>query len=169
MTRRISIWPTASSGSATARSPMKRGIMIANPATSRWLVRPRPNVSARLRLVCLPYAGGGASLFRLWPEGLPAVVEVCAIQLPGRETRLREPAHRHVGPLVVELAEALARSLEPPLAIFGHSMGALIGFELARQMRRRGMNGPQLLIASGRGAPQLPLRRRQIHALPEPE
>src|SRR5262245_5574913 len=118
--RRTSTWPTGSSGCATARSTMRRGTMIANLATSRWLVRPRTNPEARVRLVCLPHAGGGASLYRLWPEGLSPAVEVCAVQLPGRETRLREPAHRRVEPLVLELAETLARALEPPFALFGH-------------------------------------------------
>jgi medium-chain acyl-[acyl-carrier-protein] hydrolase len=153
----------------TRSRPSASEALIANPASSRWLVRHRPAPDARLRLVCLPFVGGGASLFRFWPELLSPAVEVCAVQLPGRETRLREPAHRRVGPLVLELAEVLAHAVEPPFAIFGHSMGALVSFELARQMRRRGMTAPRLLIASGRAAPQLPLRRRPIHALPEPD
>lgn len=108
-------------------------------------------------------------MYRLWPEGLPASVEVCAVQLPGRETRLREPAHRRVEPLAAELAEALDPELTAPFAFFGHSMGALVAFELTRELRRRRGPGPVLLVASGRHAPHLASRRRPIHELPEAE
>jgi medium-chain acyl-[acyl-carrier-protein] hydrolase len=147
----------------------RHGTMPANRATSRWLVRPKPNPDAKLRLYCVPFAGGGASLFRLWPDRLPASVEVCAVQPPGRETRLREPAHQRIAPLVDELLEAIGPDLDSPFAIFGHSMGALVGFELARAIRRRGLENPKLVIASGRAAPQLPRRYPPIHALPEAE
>lgn len=143
--------------------------MTANLSASRWLVRPRPNPSARLRLFCIPFAGGGASVFRLWPESLPDNIEVCAVQLPGRETRFKEPAYSRIGPLVAALADAVEPAIDRPYAVFGHSLGALVGFELIRVLRHRGVAGPQLLIASGRTAPQLPLRRRAIHALPERE
>lgn len=143
--------------------------MTANPSASRWLVRPRPNPSARLRLVCIPFAGAGASVYRLWPEGLPRDVEVCAVQPPGRETRFREPAHARIDPLVDELTEVLEPALDRPYAVFGHSLGSLVGFELVRALRRRGRPRPQLLIASGRTAPHLPPRRPPIHDLPEGE
>ncbi|WP_244884937.1 thioesterase II family protein [Singulisphaera acidiphila] len=143
--------------------------MQANRATNPWLVRPRPNRLANFRLFCFPFAGGGASLFRLWPAQLPDWVELCAVQLPGRETRLREPIHRRIGPLIDELAEAIGTELDKPFVLFGHSMGALVAFELARELRRRNLPSPRLLIASGRIAPQLRPRRPPIHTLPEAE
>jgi medium-chain acyl-[acyl-carrier-protein] hydrolase len=100
---------------------------------------------------------------------LPGSVEVCAVQLPGRESRLREPAHQRVAPLVAELCEALGPELAAPFAFFGHSMGALVAFELTRALRRQGRPGPVLLAASGRHAPHLDSRRRPIHELPEAE
>src|SRR5687768_10798540 len=97
--------------------------------TTPWIAYTRPNPHARLRLFCFPYAGGGASIFRRWSDELPPSVEVCPVQLPGRENRLREPPFTRIDPLVRALAHALRPNLNRPFALFGHSMGALIGFE----------------------------------------
>lgn len=143
---------------------------MSRPGSLRsWTLTPRPNPAARLRLFCFPYAGGGASIFNTWPRGLPAEVEVVGVQPPGREGRLVEPpiADLH------ELADALHRELAPhfdrPFALFGHSNGGLMAFELIRRLRRAGGPMPKLLIASGRPAPQLPLDDAPIHALPRGE
>ena len=141
--------------------------MAAAPARDPWIMRPRPNPRAALRLFCLPHAGGGASTFRGWADQLPADVEVCPVQLPGRENRIAEAPYDRVGPLVEALAGALAGWSEIPFAVFGHSNGALIGFELARHLRRTGAPGPVHLFASGRRAPDVAQRGRDIHALPE--
>ncbi len=134
-----------------------------------WLICPVPNPSAALRLFCLPHAGGGAALFRSWPTNLPATVEVCAVQLPGRETRFREPPLRNWQPLVAALADGLLPFLDRPYAVYGHSMGALLAFELVRELRRRGIAGPAHLIAAGYPAPPLPSERPHLHDLPEAE
>jgi medium-chain acyl-[acyl-carrier-protein] hydrolase len=133
---------------------------------SLWLVTPKPNPSAQLRLFCFPFAGGGASLFRLWPAGLPAFVELCAIQLPGREGRIREAPQTNLASLIKTLSEVLAPSLDKPFAFFGHSMGARISFELARHLRKE-QKEPELLIVSGRRAPQIPEAEPLMHNLPE--
>ncbi|HEX2190639.1 MAG TPA: alpha/beta fold hydrolase [Longimicrobiaceae bacterium] len=135
----------------------------------RWLVTPRPRPAAPVRLLCLPFAGGAASAYRAWPELMGEDVEVSAVQLPGREMRLREPPFDRVEPLVAALADVLDPTLDRPYAVFGHSMGALIGFELARELRRRGRPLPVALVASGRNAPHLPARDPLMHPLPEPE
>jgi medium-chain acyl-[acyl-carrier-protein] hydrolase len=122
-----------------------------------------------MRLFCFPYAGGGASAYRGWAASLPADLEVCPVQLPGRESRLREPAFDRPEPLVATLADALGAHLDLPFAFFGHSMGAMLSFELARELRRRGSALPLHLFVSGRRAPQVPSREEDIHALPEPE
>jgi medium-chain acyl-[acyl-carrier-protein] hydrolase len=131
-----------------------------------WIVRPRPNPGAALRLVCFPYGGAGTSAFRLWPAALPADVEVLAIELPGRETRMREPRFERLDPLVAALTDAVASRIEPPFAIYGHSLGSLVGFGFARELRRRGLPGPRHLFMSGRRAPQLP-ERSALATLPD--
>ncbi|UFP94731.1 type I polyketide synthase [Gloeobacter morelensis] len=120
-----------------------------------WLVRPRPNPGARLRLFCFHYLGGGASTFRQWPEGLPADVEVCAIQLPGREERLEEPPVADFFALIATLAEQIGPELDRPFAFYGHSLGALVCFELARRLRRQSGAQPVHLFAAAYYAPHL--------------
>lgn len=139
------------------------------PANDPWIQRPQPRPAARLRLLLLPHAGGGASAFRGWAGALPPEVEVCPVQLPGRENRLGERAFDRLQPLVESLAGALERWRDLPYAVLGHSNGALIGFELARHARRTGAPGPVHLFASGRRAPHLPSRTRDVHQLPQAE
>jgi medium-chain acyl-[acyl-carrier-protein] hydrolase len=123
-----------------------------------------------MRLFCFPYAGGGALGFRHWPDYLPANVEVCPIQLPGRETRMKEAPYNRVMPLVQKIAETIFPFLDKPFAFFGHSMGALISFELARELRRKRIITPVKVYVSGRVAPHLPLTRQPLlYDLPEPE
>ncbi len=137
-------------------------------SSQRWVMRPRPAPQARLRLFCFPYAGGGASIDRPWPAGLPADIEVLAVQLPGRESRLKDAPFTRLDAMIDSLVEALDPLLTPPFLFFGHSMGALISFELARRLRAYGRPGPLHLFVSGRGAPQIPDPDPPIHQLPDP-
>ncbi len=121
-----------------------------------WLAFARPKTSAKLRLFCFPYSGSGATIFRSWSDGLPAFVEVFPVQPPGRETRLREPPFTRITPLVQAAADGLLPYLDKPFAFFGHSVGALIAFELARYLRRQCDLLPVHLFFSGRGAPHVP-------------
>jgi medium-chain acyl-[acyl-carrier-protein] hydrolase len=122
-----------------------------------------------VRLFCLPFAGGGASVYRPWDPGLPLTVEVCAVQLPGRETRFRESPYTRLAPLVADLADVLGPILDVPPVFYGHSMGALAAFELARELRRRGGPLPARLIVGGRRAPDRPPRSTPLHTLPDAE
>jgi surfactin synthase thioesterase subunit len=94
-------------------------------------------------------------MYRSWAALLPSV-DVIPVHLPGREGRFREPAFRHIRPLIDALTPALIPYLDRPYALFGHSMGAIIGLELARQLRRQGKRGPVHLFVSGHRAPHLP-------------
>lgn len=137
--------------------------------TENWLAYRRPNPRARLRLFCFPYAGGSASLFRTWPDDLPALIDVCPIQYAGRETRLSERPYTHMTPMVQALTRGLRPYLDMPFAFFGHSLGAMVSYELICQLRGEGQPEPIHLFASGCRAPQLPDPDPPIHALPEPE
>ncbi|MBA2324364.1 MAG: thioesterase [Pseudonocardiales bacterium] len=135
---------------------------------SCWVQVSRPRPSARLRLICLPAAGGGASRYRDWPAHLPDDVEVVSVQLPGRENRFNEPPIETMEQLVGPLLDGLAGHLVPPFALFGHSMGALIAFELVRRLRASGV-APVHVFASGCRAPDLPGRSPDRHTLPDRE
>lgn len=128
----------------------------------------RPKPEAELRLFCFPYAGGGASVFRSWSDQLPNQVEVCAIQLPGREDRFKESPLTRLSSLMGMLLPTFDAYLDLPFAFFGHSVGALVCFEFARQLRRQGNPIPSHLFVSGRRAPQLPDSDLPIHQLPDP-
>lgn len=131
-----------------------------------WIFCPKPNPAARVRLFCIPYAGRGASIYREWPELLGGKVELCALQLPGRENRLREAPFTRLMEAVQEAADVLQPYLNLPFALFGHSMGAVICFELARLLRRERRITPVHLFVSGRRAPQFPDRRPLMTPLP---
>jgi medium-chain acyl-[acyl-carrier-protein] hydrolase len=122
-----------------------------------------------MRLFCFPYAGGGALIYRNWSNNLPSSVEVLPVQLPGRGNRILDAPFTEMSALVPATAESLLPYLDKPFAFFGHSMGAIISFELTRHLRRE--NGPQpvALFVSGGRAPQVPDEDPIKYNLPEPE
>lgn len=134
-----------------------------------WLVLPAPNPRAQLRLFCFPYAGGSALTYRGWAQGLPEKIEVCAVQLPGRGNRLHEPSFTHHSPLIESLAHALFPFFDRPFAFFGHSMGAVLAYELSRRLRAEHRLEPLQLFVSGRRAPHIPKLDPPTYNLPEPE
>ncbi len=135
-------------GVAAVAEPVPAPVSV--PA-SRWL--PFGVAGTGLRLYCLPHAGGSASVFRPW-AGRLAGVDVCPVQPPGRETRRTDPAHTSMAALVAELADVVLADAEPGrYALYGHSLGALTGFELAKEIRRRGGPAPAHLLVSGCSAP----------------
>ena len=133
---------------------------------SPWLVtQPRPDRAQRL--FCFPNAGAGASSFRGWTSSLPDAVELVPVQLPGRESRFAEPPFTSLEPLVDTLAHVLRPWLDQPFAFFGHSMGALIAFELTRRLRQDGQPLPSQLFVSGHRAPHLPHLGPRFHRQPD--
>ena len=134
-----------------------------------WIKRTGQDPQTCFGLFCFPYAGGGASIFRSWPERLPSDIEVCATQFPGREDRLRETPFARLSSLIDVLADVLYPYLDFPFAFFGHSLGSLISFELTRRLRRQKAPGALQLFVSGKRAPQIPNPDPPIHQLPDAE
>jgi medium-chain acyl-[acyl-carrier-protein] hydrolase len=128
----------------------------------------RNDVHARMQLFCFPYAGGGASVFRTWQAELGRAIQVVPVQLPGRETRIREPLVRSVPALAETLTADIAPLIDRPFALFGYSFGSLLAFETARLLRKRGLAPDHLLVAA-LSAPQHPRSARRIHDLPTAE
>ncbi len=131
--------------------------------------RPRPE-SGRFRsgtrLFCFPYAGGSATtIYRTWPESLPRNIEVCPIQLPGRGPRFAEQPLTQMDDLVTLLVKELQPFMNVPFAFFGHSMGALISFELARRLEEETGSGPLQLFVSSFAAPSLPRAQTSVRNL----
>ncbi|MFG2846316.1 thioesterase II family protein [Kitasatospora sp. NPDC048296] len=118
-----------------------------------WTRTPLPRPAARLRLFCFHPAGAGPSLFRAWPAALPEDVELVAVQLPGRETRLAEPCLTTYQDAVTRLHAALKPRLDLPYVLFGHSMGALLAYGVARAALRHGDHPPARLLVSGAAGP----------------
>ncbi|WP_438297337.1 thioesterase II family protein [Streptomyces sp. HUAS TT7] len=140
------------------------GLVLESPYI--WRAR-RPN--ARHRLICFPHAGGGASAFTEWVSALPAEIEVAAIQLPGRQNRILEDPPTEVGPLVRDVTEALRPLLDGPFSFFGHSCGALLGYEVAQLLHAEGGPRPERLFLSAQPSPAAAALRPKIHNLSEAE
>jgi medium-chain acyl-[acyl-carrier-protein] hydrolase len=137
--------------------------------TGSWLYRLTQEVNARLRLVCFPHAGGAAAAFRLWPAGLPPRTEVLAVQYPGRGSRLDDPPVDRIFALAQAVGQALLQRPALPTVFFGHSMGGLVAFEVARQLADRAPELPRHLIVSGHAPPHRHTGHVPISHLPDAE
>jgi len=124
--------------------------------SNKWFFNVKQNSNARLRLFCFPYGGGGASLYYDWQDYLPEHIEVCPIQLPGRENRMDEVSIHNMSLLINNIVEHLQSKLDLPFAFFGHSFGALIAFELTRYLRRHNLPQPVSLFISAFPDPHHP-------------
>jgi medium-chain acyl-[acyl-carrier-protein] hydrolase len=121
---------------------------------TKWLLRlPRPD--AAVRLFCFPHAGGSAANYRSWASRLPRDIDVLPVQFPGRGTRIVEPVAHSWLDLIDSVRSGLAPYLSRQFAFFGHSMGALIAFDLARRLREEGVATPIHLFLSASPAPHL--------------
>lgn len=136
---------------------------IADTETTQWIRRFHPSAASSTRLVCLPHAGGSASFYYPVSQKLAPAVDVVAIQYPGRQDRLRDQGIPDIEKLADHIAEELARLTPKPTVLFGHSMGAAIGFELALRLERAGAGAVEL-VASGRRAPST-TRPERVHLL----
>src|SRR5690349_24670402 len=137
---------------------------------NKWFsIRPARAVPA-LRLFCFPHVGAGASALNIWqPAWIPDNIELWTVRLPGREQRLSETPFHRMGPLVEAVYEVMAAQLSGPYAFYGHSLGALVAFEMVRKIQRLGKPGPMRLFVSAHTAPQLALCRPVLHNRPDQE
>ena len=134
---------------------------------NKWILKSHVPQKAKIRLLCLPFGGGGSSFYLSWARDLEPEVEVVPIQLPGRENRLEELAFDEIHKLTDEIIPAIQNYLDEPYAIFGHSMGAFVSFELAREIRRKNLSAPKLLLLSAMRAAHLKDIRPTIAHLPD--
>ena len=134
----------------------------------KGIFAPQPRPKAAFRLFCLPYAGGSSATYLSWPQRLPQQLELVCIDPPGRGARIGEAPVSELPQLVRQLAGELRGWLDRPFGLFGHSNGALVAFELARNLQAAG-TPPELLVAAAKTAPSLIREPHALHLLPEDE
>lgn len=145
---------------AASTGPRAAGATAAAPAGGA-LSRAVPRPEARLRLVCFPHSGAGPAAFHRWSDPLGPGIEVWNATLPGRAARLQEPFARDWAPLVSDLADAVQAAVPGPYALFGQSLGAMVAFEVGRELARRG-RPPAHLVSSASAAPD----EREVFPVP---
>lgn len=141
------------------------GCSAMNVHPSPWFLGSGPLGARSVRLFCLPFAGGSAAAYAPWQGAIDPRFEVIPVQLPGHGGRIREAPLQTMTAMATALADAMAPRLDRPYAVFGHSMGALLGFETLRRLRSQGAPAPVALCVSARRAPQLPAKRPPLHLL----
>jgi surfactin synthase thioesterase subunit len=134
--------------------------------TGRWLVCRHERPRALLDLYCFPHAGGAPGEYARWSDDLPGV-QVSGLQPPGRGARLDEEPFVRMPPLVDAVLEHV--TFREPFVLFGHSLGALVAFEVARTLHTRGHQPPERLVVSSCPAPPLSFTGRPLHTLPDDE
>ena len=137
--------------------------------TNAWFVCTQANPEADTRLFLFPYVGGGPALFRKWSAKPLEHTEAWSAHYPGRGSRHSEAPVKQITTLAERLSQAIQPLLDKPFALFGHSLGGLVAFELARYLRKNNLPQPIILFVSACGAPHLPDPHPSIHALPDSE
>ncbi|MGP0066733.1 MAG: thioesterase II family protein [Isosphaeraceae bacterium] len=134
-----------------------------------WIIRPRPSPNASAWLLCFGFAGSNTSLFHHWPQGLPDAIDVCAVQLPGRQRRFHEKPATRLLPLAETIAEFVSPRLSGPFAVLGACTGAFLAFEVTRAIRERTGREPFHFFVTSCPAPHLPARDTPAHLLSDSE
>ena len=137
----------------------------AGASVSSWLEPLCPLHKTSLRLLTFPHAGGSGQTYRSWQQQLGTEIGVCLAHLPGRGRRTGEPPVARLDHLVSALADAVSSQIQGPYAFFGHSMGAIVAFELARELRRRHQPLPKWLFVAGRRAPTVSTPEQLVQTL----
>jgi surfactin synthase thioesterase subunit len=141
--------------------------MNTDQASHGYLLR-RPIPGTRLRLFCFHHAGAGATAFKAWPQAL-SPADVLPVQLPGREGRVSETRFGDMELLVEELRKYIGPELRPPYAFYGHSMGALISFNIARAMEESGQPGPEFVAVGAAAQPDKKKFLAELLPLSDPD
>ncbi|KGJ86793.1 thioesterase II family protein [Colwellia psychrerythraea] len=136
---------------------------------NKWFVRPNPNPTADLRLICFPYAGGSSTTYLSWVKELPKNVELVIIQTPGRGSRMCEVPYSDMDTLVGDLVKIIPQLLNKPYILFGHSLGSRVAFELMSQLKMLNHPPPIHFIASGSRGPQYLSNNEPIYHLKDEE
>jgi len=137
------------------KRPASASPMACADLTELWFPGAQSVPPEHLRLFCFPYAGGGTAFFRRWQPYLPAGVSVCPARLPGRESRAAETPIASIDEMIAALVQAFRPLAHGRFAFFGHSMGAILAFELCRWLSRQRLTGPVALFVAAARAPQL--------------
>src|SRR5688572_20591849 len=137
--------------------------------SASWFSCFTPRPDATLRLFGFPHGGGGPQAFREWSRHLPEHIELYALSLPGRGSRLHEPLMTSIDDLIPRLLRALPELIDKPFVFFGHSMGAMVAFELTRQLQQEGFPLPLRLFVSAHKAPYIAHGDAPMHRLPDAE
>lgn len=135
----------------------------------KYFLCPKPNPKAQIRLLCFSHAGGRAGIFREWPQYFPDSIEVSGVEFPGRGMRMNESPETNALQLAAATAETIRPLLDRPFAFFGHSMGALLAFEISVLLKKQWGISPRHLFASAHPAPQDPRTKPVFYNLPESE
>lgn len=137
--------------------------------SNAWSISQKPSPETELRLFCFPYAGGSAGVYSRWHRLASPRLHVRGVEFPGRGIRLQEEACFSLPALITNLADLVEPLLDEPFAFFGHSMGGLVAFELARALRERGAPEPEHLFISAAAAPGTVSSRRSLLASSDAE
>ncbi|WP_107669422.1 thioesterase II family protein [Cyanothece sp. BG0011] len=137
-----------------------------NQLSNPWILSSQPNKNASLRLFCFPCAGGLPSRFNSWSKHLFPEIEVCSLQLPGRGKRIKEPCIQEWTVLIETITMALEDYLDRPFVFLGHSLGALISYEVTHRLRQNHSPMPQHLFICGCSGPNTSIPQPSIHHLP---
>lgn len=130
----------------------------------KWFTQFTKKSNCRLRLFCFPFAGGSSSVYRDWADQLPDHIDLRVADLPGRGVRFSEPLIHDMEELVEQLADDFSSYQDTPFVFFGHSIGSLVSFNLARALRKRGMPMPEAMLVSGKKPPHFPAAQK-LHKL----
>ncbi|HEV7371293.1 thioesterase II family protein [Arenibaculum sp.] len=138
-------------------------------ASDPWFVTRKKKERPALRLFCFPYAGGGPHIFSDWADHLPDAVEVVGVRLPGRENRFRERPYRTWEPLTADLTALVRAKADAPFALFGHSLGGRIAYEVAKRLEASGREPARQVIVSGCRAPTTAQRQPPMYSMTTPD
>lgn len=142
--------------------------MTTQAKASPWLSALNSHQNSPVTLICFPYAGAGASVYRGWSKLFSNDIEAYAVQAPGRETRFTEPFVSSIADLAQQASQAILHATDKPVILFGHSLGAACAYETARALERAG-RAPELLVVSGRQCPGTVSKRAAIAHLSDAE